>query len=284
MGFFACFYVKNMLKYIYRIRRGDVMSNSKKSNREFSELEAKKQIRRLTIRNNKLEREVDQLKAELEVLQGKGGKIRGTNKFRSVFKKRANSESMYAKRSYPSYVWSHLTHTSFFNIYKRILNYIRKYTFITTTLKIVSLLFVFVEALLLVLISTSVFIVSMLVTVLASHLLMLLGLFARKRHNESNKARLDGKNIVILFPPKEHAFDEDSYFKYMVSEIAKQDNTTAVVVSPFLFKSRSLFTPKKPYYSAREDGENVLLVRKSYYFALRKKIINEVAVSVTEIY
>ncbi len=251
---------------------------------ELSDVEAKKQIRRLTIRNNKLERELEQLKSELEVLQGKSGKILDSNKYRSVFKKRAANEGLYAKRNYLFYVWSHLMQTSFFNIYKRILNYIRRYAFITTTLKIVSILFVFVEAAVLFVISTSVFIASIIFTVLITHLLMLFGLFARKKHLQSNKELLEGKNVVILFPPKERAFDNSSYFRYFVGELAGQPNTVAIVVSPFLFKSHGLFTGKKAYYSARKDGDGVLLVRKSYYFSLRKNVINKFTLSVTEIY
>ncbi len=256
----------------------------KKAANGFSELEAKKQLRRLKIQNNKLTREVEALKEEVEMLKGKGGKILRPGKYRSAFRKSADREFMFAKKSYISFVWSSLMHTSFFNIYRKILNYVRKYAFITTTLKIVSLMFVFVEAIVLIIISTSAFIASILATVLVSHILMLLGLFTRKKQNIRNREILTDKNIVIFFPPKERAFDEDSYFKYLVSDSAKDENNISIVVSPYLIKSTGLFTSKKPYHSARCDGDRVLLVRRSYYFTLRKKIIDEVALSVTEIY
>ncbi len=256
----------------------------KRKQKQFSELEAKKQIRRLKIQNNKLTREVEALKEEVEMLKGKGGKILRPGKYRSAFRKSADREAMFAKKSYPAFIWSHLMHTSFFNIYRRVLNYIRKYAFITTTLKIVSLLFVFVEAVVLIIISTSAFIASILFTVLMSNVLMVLGLFTRKKQNIRNRELLNNKKVVIFFPPKERAFDEDSYFKHLVSDYADKKNTVSVVVSPFNVRSVGLFSPKKPYHSARADGENVLIVRRSYYFTLRKNIIDEVAFSVTEIY
>ncbi len=259
-----------------------VKINRKKAKKPFSELEAKKQIRRLKIQNNKLTREVESLKEEIDMLKGKGGKLRA-GKYRSAFRKSADKEHMFAKKNYPAFIWSHLMHTSFFNIYRRILNYVRKYAFITTTLKIVSLLFVFVEAILLIIISTSAFIASILFTVLVSHALMLVGLFTRKKQNRKNKILLSQKNAIIFFPPKERAFDAESYFKYLVNDFAKQKNTVVIVVSPYILKSNGLFTPKKPYHSARADGDNILLVRRNYYFAL-KKIIDSSCSSVTEIY
>ncbi len=261
------------------------MSNlRKKPQREFSELEAKKQLRKLTIQNNKLNREVDALKQELEMLQGKGGRLWGTGKYRNILHQRADSETMFSKKSYISFVWTHLMHSSFFDTYKRILNYVRKYALITTTLKIVSLLFVFVEAVLVIVISTSAFIATLLFTLLITQVLTMLSLLSSKKQTASNTARLMGKDVVIFFPPKERAFEDGSYFKYLVNDYASKDNCHVVVVTPYLFNSRGVFSCKKPYHSARPDTDSILLVRKNYYFSLRKKVIDTTARSITEIY
>ncbi len=260
------------------------MSHKKRKRYAITEIEARKQIRKLTIQNKKLSREVDALKQELELLQGKGGRLWGTGKYRSVFRQRADSEIMFEKKSYPAFVWSHLMHTSVLSIYKRVLNYLRKYAFITTTIRIVSFLFIFVEAILLFVISTSAFIASILLTLIFSHILMLLSVFTRKKQNEKTKELLTDRDIIIFFPPKSRAFDENSYFKYFVSECAKKENSTVLVVSPFLLNSKGLFSKKKPYHSVRTDAQDILLVRRSYYFTLRKKVIDSYARSVTEIY
>ncbi len=260
------------------------MPRSKRSRREPTEIEIKKQMRKLTIQNKKLTREVDNLKQEIEMLQGKGGRLWGTGKYRSSFRQRADNEAMFSKKSYPSFVWSHLMHTSFFNTYKRILSYIRKYAFITMTIKILTFVFVFIEAVIFFIISTSAFIISVLITFLLSHILMLLGMFTRKKQNKKNRILLTDKDIVIFFPPKGRAFDEASYFKFLVGEYASKRNCTVLVVSPFLINSKGLFSEKKPYHSVRHDAKNVLLVRRSYYFNLRKRVIDDTARSITEIY
>ncbi len=260
------------------------MSQSKRSMREFSEIELKKQMRKLIIQNKKLSREVDSLKQEVEQLQGKGGRLWGTGKYRSALRQRSDSEAMFSKKSYPAFVWSHLMHTSFFNIYKRILSYIRRYAFITTTIRIITFLFVFVEAVLLFVISTSAFIASVLITLVLSHILMLLSVFTRKKQNIKNREFLADKDIVIFFPPKNRAFEENSYFKRFVSDYSEKENHTVLVVSPYLINSKGLFSHKKSYHSLRVDSENILLVRRSYYFTLRKKVIDGIARSITEIY
>ncbi len=260
------------------------MSKSKRSRRQPTEIEIKKQMRKLTIQNKKLTREVDNLKQEIEMLQGKGGRLWGTGKYRSAFRQRADNEAMFSKKSYTSFIWSHLMHTSFVNIYKRILSYIRRYAFITMTIRILTVVFVFVETILLFVISTSAFIISILITFILSHILMLLSVFTRKEQNRKNRVLFADKDIVIFFPPKNRAFEENSYFRFLIEDCASKKNCAVLLVSPFLINSKGIYSSKKPYHSLRVDSKNVFLVRRSYYFALRKKVINDLARSITEIY
>ncbi len=260
------------------------MASKKRNMRQLSEVEAKRELRKLIIQNKKLSREVETLKEEVVALKGKGEKIIGAGKYRSAFRRRADTEEMFSKKTYFSYVWTHLRHTSFFNIYSRILSYMRKYAFVTTTLKIVSLLFVAVEAVILIVISTSAFVASLLFTLIMSQSLMLLSLFTRKKQNRRNLARLTNKNIYIFFPPKGKVFEGNSYFHYFVDECIKGRRDYAVIVSPYIFNSKGIFSEKSPYHSARLDKEKVLIVRKNYYFTLRKNVIDTSAASVTEIY
>ncbi len=260
------------------------MADIKRSKKEISEIEAKKQIRKLTVQNRRLQREIDSLKQEVDELQGKGGKFWRQGKYQSALQRRSDYEDMYSKKSYIAFIWTHLKHTSFFQIYRRIISYIRRYTFITMSLKIISLLFVFIEAIALIVISTSAFIASIILTLLVSHLLMIFTFFTRKKHTQTNSELLKDKDIVILFPPKDRAFESDSYFCGLAREFSKKENTEVIIVSPFLLNSRGLGGSKKAYYLDRPDGEGILLVRRNYYFTLKKKIIDPLGAAVTEIY
>jgi len=147
-----------------------------------------------------------------------------------------------------------------------------------------SFLFILIETATLFVVSTSAFLVLLVLTVLASHSLALITFATRKRRTEEYRTLFEGKTVTLFYPPKHRAFEKDSFFSGMVAEMASADNSISVIVSPFMFKSTGLNKSKKAYLNAREDGENIIIVRRNYYFSLKKKIIDTKAASVTEIY
>jgi len=253
------------------------MSNESKKSELINENSSDIQIRQLTDENRRLSREVEALKKELDELNGKSGKRAHADKYCTMFEKRSSNEYMFSRKNYGSFMLAQLKSTSFFHVYRRVIAVFRRYSFITTSLKVFSLLFLFVEATLLVLVSTSAFIASLAFTLLISYLFGIFTLFARKKHNLENAELLKQKNVTVHFPPKQRAFDPDSYFSYIVKTEAMEENSTVIIVSPYSASSWGLNRSKKPYLVCRADGENVILVRKSYYFTLRKHVIEKVA-------
>ena len=251
---------------------------------EMSSSDAKKYIRKLTVENRRLNREIDELKIELDELQGKNKKQHKRGKYQLCFDRRSDYENMFSKRNYFSFIFANLKHTSVFSIYKRFILAIRRYAFFTTTIKIASVLLLLIETAALLVLSTSTFLVSVFLTILTSHALALLTFFVRKKCNRENTKIIKDKNVTVFFPPKERAFEIGSYLAGFVEEEAKKQNSVVVVVSPYNFKAIGLNASRKKYYVSREDGENVLLVRRYYYFTLRNKIIDKYASQVTEIY
>lgn len=249
-----------------------------------SEIEARREIRRLTVENRRLTREIDALKNEIDELEDKNSKRPRLNKYQASLKRCSENEYMFSKRNSFSFLLAQLKFTSFFHIYRRALTIFRRYSFITTSLKVFSIVFLFIEASVLVLVSTSAFIISLIFTLFISQLLTLFTFFIRKRYNKRNTELMQEKNVCIFFPPKERAFDYDSFFQGLVREEAEKENSVSVIVSPFLFSSVGLEHSKKMYYYCRNDGKNILLVRRRYYFTLRKKVISQVAANVKEIY
>ncbi len=260
------------------------MSKNKSSQYQNTKDDIKNQLRRLTAENRRLSRENDALKNEIDSLQGKQSKRNVLNKYQYALKHRSEAECMYSKKNFASFLFTQLKFTSFFHIYTQVINIFRRYSFITTSLKVFSLIFLFFEASLLVVLSTSAFVASLIFTLFLSHLFTVLTIFARKKYNKINKEALTEKNITIFFPPKERAFDHDSFFNKFVKDEANGINSHIIIVSPYVFKSIGLDHSKKLYFCYRNDGENIILVRRGYYFSLRKNVINKVAKSVKEIY
>ena len=264
----------------------EVISVGKKNLRvyEMSSADAKKHIRALTVENRRLNREIDQLKHEIDELNGKTEKRHKRNKYQVALDRRSDYEYMFSKKNFFSFMFANLKHTSIFNIYKRLIQIIRRYAFLTTTIKIASILFLFVETAALFVLSTSAFFVSIILTFITSHILALLTIFVRKKSNKDNTVLLKDKKVTVFFPPKERAFDMGSYFTGFAKSEAQKENTVVVIVSPYNFKSTGLNSSRGTYYVSRSDGENILLVRRYYYFTLRNKIIDKYSSQVTEIY
>ena len=108
--------------------------------------------------------------------------------------------------------------------------------------------------------------------------------FTRKKHTKINHKLIEGKDVVIFFPSKSRAFDSGSFFSRFVTDSASNEKTVAIIVSPYMIRSTGLNQSKKMYYVSRTDGKNILLIRRSYYFTLKKKCIDKASSSVTEIY
>ena len=251
---------------------------------QMSHAEAKKHIRKLTVENRRLIREIDDLKREIDELNGKGSRWQKRGKYQSALKRRADYEDMFSKKNFFAFAFSHLKHTSFFSVYKKMISIIRRYTFLTVTLKIASILFLFVETAALFVISTSAFFFSIIVTFITSYIFAFLTIFVRHKSNRENIEILKDKNVTIFFPPKERAFDIDSYLAGFAKSIAEDKNSVVVIVSPFTVKNCGLNGSRKKYFASRLDGENILIVRRYYYFTLRNKIIEKYSSHITEIY
>lgn len=252
--------------------------------RDLSSSDAKKYIRKLTIENRRLNREIEELKHEIDELNGTALKKRKRNKYQIALDKRADYEYMFSKRNYISFMFANLKHTSLFNIYKRFVNVIRRYSFFTISFKIISVLFLMVETATLFVLSTSAFVVSIILTVITSQILMLFTLFVRKKSLKNDLEHLKDKSVTVFFPPKNRAFDIDSYLAgSAISEAGKKDSAV-VIVSPFSFKTVGINASKHPYFVSRHDGDNILLVRRYYYFSLKKHILDKYSSQIVEIY
>ncbi len=249
-----------------------------KNGQDFEEL------KRLSDENKRLRREISLLKRELDEARGTSIFKHGHDYGNPTFERQAYLEQQYSKKSFSSSVVLRAKQTSVFKVYRRILNFIRRYTFITMTLRIASFLFAFIETGALLLLSTSALVISIPISLTISHISVLLTVFSAQKRNRKNKTVIEGKNVFLLFPPKARAFDKDSYFRFMVCELAKDENNTVVIVSPSPIKTLGISDSKKPYLLSRYETDNVIMVRRHYYFTLRKRVINKYAKNITEIF
>lgn len=240
-------------------------------------------IKELIAENSRLRRENEDLKKEIDEFYGNSKYKRHHDKYKYTLDVRSHVEYTFSKKSYISYLYAHLSHTSFFNIYRRIVRFVRRYSLFTTTLKFASVIFLAFETATLFVISSSALLVSIATALIASQILGLFTVFIRHEHLRHIKTFLKGKNVTVFFPPKS-AFGKSHFFKGYVNECAHKENGAVIIVSPFVLSGMGLSNRKKRFGICRYDEKNVLIVRRSFYFLLKNRVIDKVSASIIEIY
>lgn len=245
--------------------------------------EQESEIRKLRSENQRLKREVRALKEELE--QQRGISPSHAGKGEAALEKHARNERLFSRKRYVAYVYDLIRHTSVFALYSRMLQFVRRYTLIRTTLKIITALLAVLETSAVFVLAASFFVVSLPVTVLISYAALLFTFFRGRRHRKRIQERIRQKKIVIFFPPKHYDTATDSFFSGMVRSEAQKGDRFCVIVSPYFLKSTGLDPNRKnSYLIARFEEDNLLLIRRHYYFTLKKKIFASHSLPITEIY
>ena len=243
----------------------------------------KKRITELSEENEKLRIEIDALKRELEKTKG-----RSTSHSQGVvsatFERQSAGARLFSKKSYSAYLVGLIANTSVFKLYRKFLDYLRKYSFITTTLKIVSFIFAFLETSAVFILAASFFVVSLPLTFLVGYAALLLTLFGKRRAKMKVKEAIEGKSVTILFPQRGRALTEDSFFSGMTRDICRRTGGVAIVVSPYFYSTRGISKSNKLFLSMRDEGDGVLLVRRHFFFSLKRKILKEKRNDTTVIY
>ncbi len=258
---------------------------SKKSSRKQAHKIDKEEetLKELKKENRRLRREIDTLHLELEEIKGEASQSK--NDFvHSEFEKQAQNEYLFSKNRYSAYIYDQIRRTSVFQVYAKIIRSVRRFTFIKTTLKILAILLGAIESSAIFVISASFFVISLPFTLFISNATLILTFFKGKQINAANKERILEKKVTILFPQKGHPFTPNSYFCSMAEDIAKDESNFCIIVSPYFWSSTGLHGKKgKPFLASRLEKDNILMIRRHYFFTLKKKVLSSSA-HITEIY
>lgn len=159
-----------------------------------------------------------------------------------------------------------------FRIWERCAKYVRRFRIITTVFR------VFPWILLAISTNTLLYVIAAMAVIFAPPLLIGLLSFAGsaliryKKVNEQMTRHLSGKTVFVLFPTRDGEFAEAHFWRANARELASHPSSAVVVVSPFLLSPRGL-EEGRFYLNMRSDGDNLFLVRRHYFFSLRKHVL-----------
>ena len=242
-------------------------------------------IRELTDENMRLHREIAFLKNELQREKRSTRQLlHRRDKVESAFLRQAKSEGAFSQKKYFSYIRHSVKNASVFGIYAGIIDAVRRFTFVSTTIRILIFLLSLIQSGAVFIISTSAFIIALPFVFLFSGIGFMLTFLGARKATQKARPIVKGKNVTVFFPAKRSAFNSDSYFAGMVRDIAKRPNAMCVIVAPGLFFSRGISGKKRYYFTTRADGDNVIVVRKHFYYRFKSRVLLKDAARLTEIY
>lgn len=183
----------------------------------------------------------------------------------------AESEQM-GRTHYLSYLYAVVRQTPFYLIVRRLLRYFRRFRLISRILKILSSFFYLIE------VGTAVFLVTALGLILLPIALIIalcLALVARISYQKENRrmmSRLKAKRVILFFPSREGEMESGLFWRRNIRELSQSPNTVILIISPFLYSGKGLYD-KSFYLLTRSESKNIYLIRRHYFFSLRKKVL-----------
>lgn len=235
-------------------------------------------------RTAKLERKISELNRELQVLGHPQDKPirRFTQRKKNLHQEELllrdadRQARYYRKSSFLRYLIDAFRESAFMHVLTKIRRYLKRFQLVQTIIPI--LLAVGAVA--------AVAIVSPLALLISSIAIVLPTAFILLRFRRMNRLlrqELTDRRIRIMIPPKKKALESNSFFIRNALAMASEPNVTVIVITPHPLSRRGL-GGRKNFFTARKEAETLYLVRRHFFFSLRRRVLDRLNGDVTVIY
>ena len=206
-----------------------------------------------------------------------------TRRSENSFFLRASFSRLSESPSYFSFFTRLIRSSKIFRLWERGIKYFRRFRLVTTTLRLLPWILLLISTH--TLLYAAVVAVAVLVPMVAVAILSLLA-EAPLRYREANlrmASRIEGRTVYVIFPERDREFNSGTFWRANLLDLAAHERSSVVVVSPYLFSARGVFEIRR-YLHLREERDNVFLVRRHYFFSLRKHVLTKKAKRLILIY
>lgn len=231
----------------------------------------------------KLEREIAALKRELQEqalprqpirrLTGRSKSLRREDRLLD----RANRHARYyRKRSFFRYLWDSFRESSFMRVVRRIRRYLRRFQLMQTVIPILLAAAAVV----------AVTFVSPVATLILVAAIVAPAAFIVWRFRLANRVllrELGGRRIRIVIPPEKRSLEPHSFLMRNARAMAAEEKVTVIVVTPYVFSQRGA-GGEGAFFTARKEADGLYMVRRHYFFTLRRKVLDLLDGEITVIY
>lgn len=171
-------------------------------------------------------------------------------------------------RFFLGYAYDILTHTSLWTRLRDLLAYVRRARTVALVLRILSLALTALQTGALVLLATALTVVVLPVAVATMLAILLTARLESRRTNRLLLHETQGRRVCVLFL----AANAPTAFLFANARDLADRGYTVLLISPYLLSPRGM-SRGRFYCTARAEAEHVYLVRRYYFFSLRKHVI-----------
>ena len=191
------------------------------------------------------------------------------NAVEKQWKASGRAKQMTECRHFVTYAYRLFTGGHFYSHWKNLLAYIRRFRMIAILFRILTILFGILQTGALVLLSTVLFLILLPAVLLLTLGLLIAALADSVRANRKMRLALNGKQVYILFLPRE----ECRFLQANAKELAARGNAV-ILISPYWLSGMG-FSKGSFYCTVRKEERDLYLIRRYYFFSLRKKVLQK---------
>ncbi len=277
--------------------------STQKSSRDREIAELRRELEQERRHAARLEREVASLREELRMHTAVTERDKPLSRLRSrpsmedrLREDAGHRAAHYRERSFIRYLFEAVMESAPVAIITRLLLYIRR-------LRVVQLILTLGLAVGAVVLVTLLSAAALPILIFGSGTLAILAAVRSRRANIRLRAALEGEHIRVLIPPRGQSLPKarrksrkatasadgfevtevTPFFVRQAYAMAAEEGVSVVVVSPYLLSTRGL-GGTGGYFTARREAEGLYLVRRHYYFILRRHVLDALDADMTVIY
>lgn len=188
-------------------------------------------------------------------------------------KEALQNRRMLSHRFFSGYVYHLVTHAPLYSHWQRLLALLRRFRTVAFLWRILTVTVTVIETGALVILTTAIFLVILPISTALMLGVLLTARIESRRTNRQMRDRLREKSVYVLFLAA-----TDNGFLWQNAKDLAASGKAVIVVSPFWISPKGM---KKGhfYFTLRREAPNVYLIRRYYFFSLRKHVLKDATVA-----
>lgn len=193
--------------------------------------------------------------------------------------------AMDSATGYVDYLLRCLKISDYYTTWNKLIKYFRRFRLLRTVYRIILFILTLLRTSAFIILITLVLTVAIPLSVFAFLAFPLISWIRAFGYNKKMLSLISKKDIYVFFPPRSDAFVKSGFLFNNALDLAERRNGLALIVSPYYLSSACPKGFQKKFYTnCLVNSSKVVVVRRYYYFNLKRKILSKYSNSLNLIY